>query len=267
MFLGFFPRFKHLPGCRNIQVRDWLNCWSCIFYFLDLVPIKMGQNKLGGSLWEFVNFFTMIAYIFHLFHIICSVFVCITTTTTRSISLLLVWLVFDWHGQLRSMHHSFWTAGGNNIIPKQAVNKDATVFFELYHSSRKSFIYVSSVVCCVCCCLNVLWSHLYDVIWCYRLLFMVRCSLFVVRCSLSFRFIPIHSASISWNNFTLGNCTQRIWFMYHRRAKARNWPNQAMVFWNNWTTTPRGVFHRKILWRIKVFEMMVRTTCTSSTRW
>ena len=32
--------------------------------------------------------------------------------------------------------------GGNTIIPKQAVNKDATVFFELYHSSRKSFIYL-----------------------------------------------------------------------------------------------------------------------------
>ena len=32
--------------------------------------------------------------------------------------------------------------GGNNIIPKQAVNKDATVFFELYHASRKSFIYL-----------------------------------------------------------------------------------------------------------------------------
>ena len=32
--------------------------------------------------------------------------------------------------------------GGNTIIPKQAVNKDATVFFELYHSSRKSFVYL-----------------------------------------------------------------------------------------------------------------------------
>ena len=32
--------------------------------------------------------------------------------------------------------------GGNTIIPKQAVNKDATVFFELYHASRKSFIYL-----------------------------------------------------------------------------------------------------------------------------
>ena len=32
--------------------------------------------------------------------------------------------------------------GGNSIIPKQAVNKDATVFFELYHASRKSFIYL-----------------------------------------------------------------------------------------------------------------------------
>jgi len=158
----------------------WLDCWSCIFYFF--------WSSTVGSLWKFVNFFTMIAYIFHLFHIICSVFVCITTTTTRSISLLLVWLVFDLHGQLRSMHDLFWTAGGNNIIPKQAVNKDATVFFELYHSSRKSFIYVSSVVCCVC---GVVWMFygltfmmLFDVIFC--------CSLFVAR------FIPIHSDSFQF---------------------------------------------------------------------
>jgi cytochrome b involved in lipid metabolism len=32
--------------------------------------------------------------------------------------------------------------GGNTIIPKQALNKDSTKFFELYHSSRKSFQYL-----------------------------------------------------------------------------------------------------------------------------
>ena len=32
--------------------------------------------------------------------------------------------------------------GGNSIIPKQALNKDSTKFFELYHSSRKSFQYL-----------------------------------------------------------------------------------------------------------------------------
>ena len=32
--------------------------------------------------------------------------------------------------------------GGNTIIPKQALGKDSTKFFELYHSSRKSFMYL-----------------------------------------------------------------------------------------------------------------------------
>lgn len=32
--------------------------------------------------------------------------------------------------------------GGKTIIPKQALNKNATVFFELYHSSRQSFVYL-----------------------------------------------------------------------------------------------------------------------------
>eukprot|EP00163_Fabomonas_tropica_P034729 TRINITY_DN9770_c0_g1_i1.p1 TRINITY_DN9770_c0_g1~~TRINITY_DN9770_c0_g1_i1.p1 ORF type:complete len:508 (-),score=90.30 TRINITY_DN9770_c0_g1_i1:417-1940(-) len=32
--------------------------------------------------------------------------------------------------------------GGNKIIPKQALGVDATVFFELYHSSRESFLYL-----------------------------------------------------------------------------------------------------------------------------
>jgi len=257
MFLGFFLRFKHLPGCRNIQVRDYFFC----FLVMLPVPVKMGQGRsLGhcGNSWTFLQWLLIFFIYFiivlcltwinhHHYTIRCLIF------SLRVISLLLVWLVFDLHGQLRSMHHSFWTAGGNNIIPKQAVNKDATVFFELYHSSRKSFIYVSSVVCCVC---GVVWMFYGLTFICYLMLsFVVRCSLFVAR------FIPIHSASISWNNFTLGNCTQQIWSMYHRRAKVRNWPNQAMVFWNNWTTTPRGVYHRKILWRIKVFEMMVRITC------
>ena len=32
--------------------------------------------------------------------------------------------------------------GGSTIIPTQAKNKDSTVFFELFHSSRQSFIYL-----------------------------------------------------------------------------------------------------------------------------
>ena len=32
--------------------------------------------------------------------------------------------------------------GGNSIIPKQALNVDGTVWFETYHASRKSFLYL-----------------------------------------------------------------------------------------------------------------------------
>ena len=32
--------------------------------------------------------------------------------------------------------------GGATIIPEQALNKDCTVFFELYHASRESFTYL-----------------------------------------------------------------------------------------------------------------------------
>ena len=32
--------------------------------------------------------------------------------------------------------------GGATIIPQQALNKDCTVFFELYHASRESFTYL-----------------------------------------------------------------------------------------------------------------------------
>ncbi|CAG9467761.1 unnamed protein product [Pedinophyceae sp. YPF-701] len=32
--------------------------------------------------------------------------------------------------------------GGSTIIPKQALNVDSTVFFELYHASRESFLYL-----------------------------------------------------------------------------------------------------------------------------
>ena len=32
--------------------------------------------------------------------------------------------------------------GGSTIIPQQALNKDCTVFFELYHASRESFTYL-----------------------------------------------------------------------------------------------------------------------------
>ena len=32
--------------------------------------------------------------------------------------------------------------GGKTIIPNQALNKDSTVFFELFHSSRQSFVYL-----------------------------------------------------------------------------------------------------------------------------
>ena len=37
--------------------------------------------------------------------------------------------------------------GGKSIIPKQAVNRDSTVFFELYHSSLKSFMYLEQFYC------------------------------------------------------------------------------------------------------------------------
>jgi len=32
--------------------------------------------------------------------------------------------------------------GGSSIIPEQALNIDCTVFFELYHASRQSFLYL-----------------------------------------------------------------------------------------------------------------------------
>ncbi|CAI7732075.1 unnamed protein product [Closterium sp. NIES-53] len=32
--------------------------------------------------------------------------------------------------------------GGDTIIPNQGLNRDCTVFFELYHSSRESFLYL-----------------------------------------------------------------------------------------------------------------------------
>ena len=32
--------------------------------------------------------------------------------------------------------------GGATIIPQQALNRDSTVFFELYHASRESFQYL-----------------------------------------------------------------------------------------------------------------------------
>ena len=32
--------------------------------------------------------------------------------------------------------------GGSSIIPEQALNKDCTVFFEIYHASRQSFLYL-----------------------------------------------------------------------------------------------------------------------------
>ena len=32
--------------------------------------------------------------------------------------------------------------GGATIIPQQALNKDAAVYFELYHASRESFVYL-----------------------------------------------------------------------------------------------------------------------------
>ena len=35
--------------------------------------------------------------------------------------------------------------GGNYIIPTQALNKNATVFFELYHASKESFIYLKQL--------------------------------------------------------------------------------------------------------------------------
>ena len=33
-------------------------------------------------------------------------------------------------------------AGGSSIIPEQALNVDCTVFFEIYHASRQSFLYL-----------------------------------------------------------------------------------------------------------------------------
>eukprot|EP00658_Telonema_sp_P-2_P042291 TRINITY_DN30347_c0_g1_i2.p1 TRINITY_DN30347_c0_g1~~TRINITY_DN30347_c0_g1_i2.p1 ORF type:complete len:100 (-),score=20.27 TRINITY_DN30347_c0_g1_i2:293-592(-) len=32
--------------------------------------------------------------------------------------------------------------GGSAIIPEQALNMDATTFFEMYHLSRRSFVYL-----------------------------------------------------------------------------------------------------------------------------
>mmetsp|Transcript_6376 Transcript_6376/g.6593 ORF Transcript_6376/g.6593 Transcript_6376/m.6593 type:complete len:144 (-) Transcript_6376:43-474(-) len=32
--------------------------------------------------------------------------------------------------------------GGSSIIPRQALNVDCTVFFEIYHASRQSFLYL-----------------------------------------------------------------------------------------------------------------------------
>ena len=32
--------------------------------------------------------------------------------------------------------------GGSTIIPEQALNMDSTVFFEIYHASRQSFLYL-----------------------------------------------------------------------------------------------------------------------------
>jgi cytochrome b involved in lipid metabolism len=32
--------------------------------------------------------------------------------------------------------------GGSNIIPDQALNIDSTVFFEIYHASKQSFLYL-----------------------------------------------------------------------------------------------------------------------------
>jgi len=32
--------------------------------------------------------------------------------------------------------------GGSTIIPEQALNMDSTVFFEIYHVSRQSFLYL-----------------------------------------------------------------------------------------------------------------------------
>ena len=32
--------------------------------------------------------------------------------------------------------------GGSTIIPSQALNVDCTVFFEIYHASRQSFLYL-----------------------------------------------------------------------------------------------------------------------------
>jgi len=35
--------------------------------------------------------------------------------------------------------------GGNTIIPEQALNQDATVYFELYHASKESFLYMKQL--------------------------------------------------------------------------------------------------------------------------
>mmetsp|Transcript_29086 Transcript_29086/g.35945 ORF Transcript_29086/g.35945 Transcript_29086/m.35945 type:complete len:447 (+) Transcript_29086:237-1577(+) len=35
--------------------------------------------------------------------------------------------------------------GGNTIIPEQALNQDATVYFELYHASKESFLYLKQL--------------------------------------------------------------------------------------------------------------------------
>ena len=35
--------------------------------------------------------------------------------------------------------------GGSEIIPQQSLNVDATVFFEIYHASRQSFLYLKVI--------------------------------------------------------------------------------------------------------------------------
>ena len=222
--------------------------------------MKMGHRSLGhcGNSWTFYNdclYFSFISY-----YLVC---VCLHNHHHYTIHFFVVGLTCVWLARPITINASFVLncRGQQHHSQTSGEQRCDGVFWIVPFIEKKFHLRKQCRVLCVCCCLNVLWSHLYDVIWCYLLLFVVRCSFH----SDSFRFIPIHSASISWNNFTLGNCTQQIWSMYHRRAKVRNWPNQAMVFWNNWTTTPRGVYHRKILWRIKVFEMIKTRECVYTT--
>ena len=187
MFLGFFLRFKHLPGCRNIQVRDWLDCWSCIFYFLDLVPIKMGQDRsLGhcGNSWTFYNdclYFSFISY-----YLVC---VCLHNHHHYTIHFFVVGLTCVWLARPITINASFVLncRGQQHHSQTSGEQRCDGVFWIVPFIEKKFHLRKQCRVLCVWCCLNVLWSHLYmlfDVIFC--------CSLFVAR------FVPIHSDSFQF---------------------------------------------------------------------